>query len=112
MGTPDFQTPEHVMKAVAQACMYPENYHYSLGETRELLDAVVSRYKTRYQAEITPEEVMAVYGSQEGMAHIFLPLLNPGDLVLLPDFCYRSIPCAGTAVELSSDGAKSLSAGF
>lgn len=85
VGTPDFQTPEHVMQAVAQACMYPENYHYSLGETRELLDAVVSRYKTRYQAEITSEEVMAVYGSQEGMAHIFLPLLNPGDLVLLPD---------------------------
>ena len=85
VGTPDFETPECVMKAVSEACLHPENYHYSLGETEELLEAVVHRYKKRYQTDIAKNEIMSVYGSQEGMAHIFLPLINPGDIVLLPN---------------------------
>lgn len=47
VGTPDFETPECVMKAVSEACLHPENYHYSLGETEELLEAVVHRYKKK-----------------------------------------------------------------
>ena len=47
VGTPDFETPECVMKAVSEACLHPENYHYSLGETDELLDALAARYKNR-----------------------------------------------------------------
>ena len=85
VGTPDFETPECVMKAVSEACLHPENYHYSLGETEELLEAVVHRYKKRYYIDIAKNEIMSVYGSQEGMAHIFLPLINPGDIVLLPN---------------------------
>ena len=73
------------MKAVSEACLHPENYHYSLGETEELLEAVIHRYKKRYQTDIAKNEIMSVYGSQEGMAHIFLPLINPGDIVLLPN---------------------------
>ena len=85
VGTPDFETPECVMKAVSEACLHPENYHYSLGETEELLEAVIHRYKKRYYTDIAKNEIMSVYGSQEGMAHIFLPLINPGDIVLLPN---------------------------
>ena len=85
VGTPDFETPECVMKAVSEACLHPENYHYSLGETDELLDALAARYKNRYNTDIAKNEIMSVYGSQEGMAHIFLPLINPGDIVLLPN---------------------------
>ena len=85
VGTPDFETPECVMKAVSEACIHPENYHYSLGETEELLEAVIHRYKKRYYTDIAKNEIMSVYGSQEGMAHIFLPLINPGDIVLLPN---------------------------
>ena len=43
VGTPDFETPECVMKAVSEACLHPENYHYSLGETDELLDALAAK---------------------------------------------------------------------
>ena len=50
VGTPDFETPECVMKAVSEACLHPENYHYSLGETDELLDALAARYKYRGSA--------------------------------------------------------------
>ena len=51
VGTPDFETPECVMKAVSEACLHPENYHYSLGETEELLEAVIHRYKKRYYTD-------------------------------------------------------------
>lgn len=85
VGTPDFKPQKHIMEAVSKACLEPDNYKYSLCEREELLEAVVNRYQNRYHTEIDKEEVMAIYGSQEGMAHIFLPLINPGDLVLLPN---------------------------
>lgn len=85
VGTPDFEPQEHVMRAVSEACLHPENYHYSLSDRDELLEAVIRRYKNRYHTDIAKNEIMSVYGSQEGMTHIFLPLINPGDLVLLPN---------------------------
>ncbi len=85
IGTPDFETPKPVREAVAEACLHPENYRYSLTERDELIEAVVRRYRLRYHTDLKKDEVMAVYGSQEGMAHIFLPLINPGDVVLLPN---------------------------
>lgn len=85
VGTPDFEPPEHVMKAVSEACLHPENYRYSLGDREELKEAVIHRYQKRYHVDIKENELMSIYGSQEGMAHIFLPLINPGDLVLLPN---------------------------
>ncbi len=85
IGTPDFKPFPHVMETVSKACMSAENYKYSITEMDELLEAVVSRYQTRYGAQIEKDEIMSVYGSQEGMAHVFLPLINPGDLVLVPN---------------------------
>ncbi|MDO5145421.1 MAG: aminotransferase class I/II-fold pyridoxal phosphate-dependent enzyme [Eubacteriales bacterium] len=85
VGTPDFETPKEVMEAMSKACLLPGNYKYSLGEKDELLEAVADRYQRRYHARVEKNEIMAVYGSQEGMAHIFLPLVNPGDVVLLPN---------------------------
>lgn len=85
VGTPDFEPQEHVMKAMAEACLHPENYKYSLGDREALLEAVIARYQKRYHVSLSQNEIMSVYGSQEGMAHIFLPFINPGDVVLLPN---------------------------
>ena len=85
VGTPDFKPSAHVMEAVSNAAKDPENYKYALEDMPELLDAVISRYQTRYGVSLTRDEVMSVYGSQEGMAHICLPLINPGDMVLVPN---------------------------
>lgn len=85
VGTPDFKPSAHVMEAVSKAAKDPENYKYALEDMPELLDAVISRYQTRYGVSLTRDEVMSVYGSQEGMAHICLPLTNPGDMVLVPN---------------------------
>ncbi len=85
IGTPDFQPAKHIMDAVAEAASKPENYKYSLTDLPELTRAVIDRFKTRYQVDLKPEEIMSVYGSQEGIAHIGLSLIDEGDIVLVPD---------------------------
>ena len=88
VGTPDFVTPEHIRKALADAAMDPENWKYSLRDTPELLDAVCGYYKRRYGVDIRPDQVMSCYGTQEGTGHLALALAGRGDTVLLPDPCY------------------------
>ena len=85
VGTPDFKTAPHIMEAVAKASMQPENYRYSLVDIPPLKEALINRYKKRYGVDITEDEFMSVYGSQEGIAHIGLALVDPGDVVLVPD---------------------------
>lgn len=85
IGTPDFLPEPHIVQALAQAASDPANYRYSLGETPELVDAVRNWYDRRYGVELAEDELMAVYGSQEGLTHIGWTLCNPGDVVLVPD---------------------------
>lgn len=85
IGTPDFQPDKHVMEAVSRAALDPLQYKYSLSETRELLDAVQHWYKRRYGVELADEEIMAVCGSQEGIAHVGFAFAGADDLILAPD---------------------------
>ena len=85
IGTPDFRPDGHVMEAVSRAALDPEQYKYSLNETRALLDAVQDWYKRRYDVTLADDEIMAVYGSQEGIAHVCFPFAGPNDLILAPD---------------------------
>ncbi len=85
IGTPDFRPSPHVMDALIESAKQPENYKYSIAERPQLLDAVCSFYRRRFQVELSPQEVMALNGSQEGMAHICLALCDPGDIVLAPN---------------------------
>ena len=85
VGTPDFKPAQHIMDAVSEAAKKPENYKYSLSDIPELTESVINRYRTRYQVDLCPEEIMSVYGSQEGIAHIGLSLVDEGDVVLIPD---------------------------
>lgn len=85
IGTPDFRPDSHVMEAVSRAALDPEQYKYSLNETRALLDAVQDWYKRRYDVTLADDEIMAVCGSQEGIAHVCFPFAGPNDLILAPD---------------------------
>lgn len=85
VGTPDFPPAAHVVNAVVEAAKKPENFKYALVDIPELIDAVQSRYKKRYGVELEKDEIMSVYGSQEGIAHICMTLCNPGDVVLVPN---------------------------
>ena len=85
IGTPDFEPDQHVMQAVSQAALDPAQYKYSLNETRALLDAVEDWYQRRYGVTLADDEIMAVCGSQEGIAHVCFPFAGPNDLILVPD---------------------------
>ena len=85
IGTPDFQPDQHVMQAVSQAALDPAQYKYSLNETRALLDAVENWYQRRYDVTLADDEIMAVCGSQEGIAHVCFPFAGPNDIILVPD---------------------------
>ena len=88
VGTPDFETPNHIKKALADAAMDSKNWHYSLGDLPELLSAVCDYYKRRFNLTITPNQVTSCNGRQEGMGHIGMVLCDEGDTVLLPTPCY------------------------
>lgn len=85
VGTPDFPPAQHVMDAVTMAAKKPENYKYALIDIPELIAAVQKRYEKRYNVALKPDEIMSVYGSQEGIAHICMTLCNAGDVVLVPN---------------------------
>ncbi len=85
IGTPDFLPEPHVVQALAQAASDPANYRYSLTEVPQLIEAVQQWYQRRYGVRLDAEELMSVYGSQEGLTHIGWALCDPGDVVLVPD---------------------------
>lgn len=85
VGTPDFKPAPHIVEAVAEAAKKPENYKYALADIPELIKAVQERFAKRYDVTLEADEIMSVYGSQEGISHIGLSLFNEGDLVLVPD---------------------------
>ena len=89
IGTPDFPPDKHVIEAVTKALQNPENYKYGMTESDELIAAVSNWYKRRYGVHLERENICAVNGSQEGIAHIAFPICNPGDVVLVPDPCYQ-----------------------
>lgn len=85
VGTPDFPPAQHIMDAVVAAAQKPENYKYALVDIPELITAVQSRYEKRYGVLLEKDEIMSVYGSQEGITHICMTLCNAGDVVLVPN---------------------------
>jgi LL-diaminopimelate aminotransferase len=95
VGTPDFEPAPHVMAAMQKACSRAENYKYSLRELPELIAAVQYRYRRRFGVELAADEITAVYGSQEGMAHIGMALCNRGDTILVPNPGYPLFEMSG-----------------
>lgn len=89
IGAPNIPPAEHIRKALCEAAMVPENYVYAISDQKALLDAVAQWYERRYQVQVDPQtEVCSLLGSQEGLAHIALSIVDEGDLVLVPDPCY------------------------
>ena len=67
----------------------PENYLYAISDTTELRQAVADWYARRYEVKLDPTtEICSLLGSQDGLGHIALSLLDEGDTMLVPDPCY------------------------
>lgn len=89
VGTPDFKPYDNVVEALTQAAQDPEMWKYALRDLPELKQAVCDYYERRFGVSgITPSMVQSCNGTQEGVGHLGLALLDPGDTILVPDPCY------------------------
>lgn len=89
VGTPDFKPYDHVVEALTQAAQDPEMWKYALRDLPELKQAVCDYYERRFGVSgITPSMVQSCNGTQEGVGHLGLALLDPDDTILVPDPCY------------------------
>ncbi len=94
MGNPDLPTPQHIVDKLCEAAQNPKNHRYS--QTKglyKLREALALWYKNKYGVELDPEtEVITTIGSKEGLAHLALTLINPGDVAIVPSPAYPIHP--------------------
>jgi len=86
-GNPDQPTPKHIVQALQKAVEDPDTHKYSPFQgLPELKAAVGDFYKKEYDVKVDPKrEVAILFGTKTGLVELPMCLLNPGDLMLLPD---------------------------
>jgi LL-diaminopimelate aminotransferase len=87
IGDPDIPTPPHIVRALQRAAENSANHQYAPYEgTQAFREAVAQWYRRRFGVHLDPAtEVMSLIGSKEGIGHLPLAFINPGDVVLVPD---------------------------
>lgn len=108
VGDPDWPTPKAIVERMVEEVRKPENHRYPDYEgLYAFREAVAKWYRRRFGVELDPStEVMALIGSKEGIAHIPLAFVDPGDVVLVPDPGYpvykgSTILASGTVYPLA-----------
>lgn len=94
MGNPDQPTPEHIVKKLVETANREDTHRYSQSKgIPRLRRAMAAWYKARYDVDLDPEtEVITTIGSKEGLAHLAMATLGPGDAVLVPNPAYPIHP--------------------
>ena len=94
MGNPDQPTPDHIVKKLVETANREDTHRYSQSKgIPRLRRAMANWYKTRYDVNLDPEsEVITTIGSKEGLAHLAMATLGPGDAVLVPNPAYPIHP--------------------
>jgi len=90
VGDPDIPTPSHIVEILKKAAEKPENHRYpSYTGMLRFRKAVADWYERRFNVKLDPEkEILALIGSKEGIAHLPLAFINPGDIALVPSPAY------------------------
>lgn len=94
MGNPDLGTPDHIVDKLVEAAQKPHNHRYSASMgIKKLRMAIADWYKRRYDVDIDYEtEAIATIGAKEGISHLMLVTVGPGDVVLSPNPTYPIHP--------------------
>ncbi len=94
MGNPDGATPRHIVDKLVEAAKKPKNHRYSASKgITQLRMAICEWYKRRYNVALDPEsEAVVTIGSKEGLSHLVLATVGPGDVVLTPTPAYPIHP--------------------
>ena len=90
VGDPDQSPPKFILDTLCKAINEPGIHKYALDLGQpELKEAIAAWYKKRFNVILDPStEILPLIGSKEGIAHMPLAFVNPGDIVLVPDPCY------------------------
>lgn len=90
IGDPDLPTPPHILEALQDAAEQPQNHRYPETEgLPEFRQAVADWYERRFSVKLDPaKEVLSLIGSKEGIGHVALCFIDPGDIALVPDPAY------------------------
>ena len=94
MGNPDQATPKHIVDKMVEVAQRPDTHRYSLSRgIPRLRRAICNWYKDRYEVDLDPEtEAIVTIGSKEGLAHLAMATVGPGDAVLVPNPSYPIHP--------------------
>ncbi len=90
MGNPDLQTPGHIVNKLIETSQDPRAHRYSASAgIPKLRLAICDWYKRNYDVELDPEtESVVTIGSKEGITHLMMSILSPGDIVIVPNPAY------------------------
>jgi len=94
MGNPDQPTPQHIVDKMVEATQRKDTHRYSMSRgIPRLRRAICNWYKGRYDVDLDPEtQAIVTIGSKEGLAHLALACMGPGDSVLVPNPAYPIHP--------------------
>jgi alanine-synthesizing transaminase len=94
MGNPDQATPQHIVDKLCEAAQRKDTHRYSMSKgIPRLRKAICDWYKNRYEVTLDPEtQAIVTIGSKEGLAHLALACVGPGDSVLVPNPAYPIHP--------------------
>jgi alanine-synthesizing transaminase len=94
MGNPDLGTPQHIVDKLLEAAQKPPNHRYSASMGITKLRVAISKwYKRRFDVDIDPDtEAIVTIGVKEGMSHLILVTIRPGDVVFTPNPTYPIHP--------------------
>jgi alanine-synthesizing transaminase len=90
MGNPDLPTPKHIVDKLVEAARNPRNHRYSLSRgIPKLRQAMCAWYKRKYDVDLDPDtEAIATIGAKEGLSHLVMAILGPGDIAMVPNPTY------------------------
>ena len=90
IGDPDEPTPKEVIETLYKAAQDSKNHHYPLDQGNSIFrERIAKWYNERFKVFLDPEkEILPLLGSKEGISHMPLAFINPGDVSLIPDPCY------------------------
>jgi len=90
MGNPDLPTPKHIVDKLVEAARNPRNHRYSLSRgIPKLRQAICAWYKRKYDVDLDPDtEAIATIGAKEGISHLMMAIMGPGDIAMVPNPTY------------------------
>jgi alanine-synthesizing transaminase len=94
MGNPDLPTPKHIVQKMIEAVQKPKNHRYSASRgITKLRHAICDWYRDHFDVVLDPnEEAIVTIGAKEGIAHLVLAIISPGDVVFAPNPTYPIHP--------------------